>query len=185
MCAMSAARVTACILLVACAAGVAPAGQPAPAHELELPAVAPLAPPATAWDFNEYWEVGQVGPRDFYMAAQGPYLWFQEESMDRLRQVGLLDRFIPGHTNFSYIKNYLPDERARLAEDALRPPRDEAGVGGYLAALEIEADFSVLTEGEALLDRALCTHGRGLPKRRFGPSPRHFDAPAVFLSQHA
>jgi len=61
----------------------------------------------------------------------------------------------------------------------------KARVGGYLAAVEVEADFPVLTEGEPLLDRALCTHGRSLAKRRFGLSPRHFDAPAVFLSQHA
>jgi len=117
MCAIG-VRVAACLLLVACTVALAWAGEPAPAHELELPAVEPLAPPAADWSFNEYWEVGQVGPRDFYMAAQGPYLWFQEESMDALRQVGLLDRVIPGHTNFSYIKNYLPEERAQLPEDS-------------------------------------------------------------------
>lgn len=94
------------------------AGDPAPAHDLTLPAIEPLVPPATSWEFNECWATGRVGPRDFYMAAQGPYLWLQEESMAQLRQVGLLDRFIPGHTNFSYIKYFLPEERAQLPADA-------------------------------------------------------------------
>ena len=37
--------------------------------------------------------------------------------MARLRQVGLLDRVIPGHINFSYIKYFLPEERAKRAPD--------------------------------------------------------------------
>jgi len=96
----------------------ASAGEPAPAHELELPAIEPLVPPPGEWEFNEYWALGQVGPRDFYMAAQGPYLWFKEESVNALKQVGLWGRIIPGHTNFSYIKNYLPEEREKLPEDS-------------------------------------------------------------------
>ncbi len=110
---------TACsVLLLTICSAIALAGEAAPAHDLQLPAIEPLARPADDWSFNEYWATGRIGPREFYMAAQGPYLWFQEESMDRLRQVGLLDRFIPGHTNFSYIKYYLPEERARLRPDS-------------------------------------------------------------------
>ncbi len=105
-------------MLLAVCAGIACAGEPAPAHDLQFPGIEPLAEPATAWEFNDYWRTGQVGPRDFYMAAQGPYLWFQEDSLAALRQVGLLDRFIPGHTNFSYIKYYLPEERAQLPPDS-------------------------------------------------------------------
>ena len=80
--------------------------------------VKPLVPPATDWSFNEYWQTRAIGPRDFYMAGQGPYLWLKDEAIDKLRQVGLLDRLIPGHTNFSYIKYYLPEEREKLAEDS-------------------------------------------------------------------
>ncbi len=113
-------------------AQVAFAGEPAPAHDLSLPAIEPLAPPKDSWDLNDYCDVGQVGPRDFYMAAQGPYLWFKPESIDALKQVGLWGSVIPGHTNFSYIKNYFPEEREKLPEGSgMRMMIEELLDNGY------------------------------------------------------
>ena len=54
--------------------------------------------------------------------------------------------------------------------------RDQAGVGGDLTPLEIEAGFSVVAEGEIPLRGALCIQGRSLPKQRFGLLPRYLDA---------
>ena len=54
------------------------------------------------------------------------------------------------------------DEVVELAQD------DESGVGGNAATVEVEANLSVAAEGESGLERALCTHGRSLPKQRFG-----------------
>lgn len=87
-------------------------------EQVEFPEQIPLVPPADAWDFNEYWHTRQIGPRDFYMAGQGPYLWLTDEGMAQLRQVGLLDRMIPGHLNFQYIKYLMAEEREKLNPDA-------------------------------------------------------------------
>ncbi|HJN19274.1 MAG TPA: hypothetical protein QGH10_27530 [Armatimonadota bacterium] len=94
------------------------AGPPAPSHDIDFEPVVPIARPPTDWAFNEYWETGNVGSRDFCMAAQGPYLWLNDEHLGGLRQVGLLDRVIPGHLNFQYIKYLLPEEREKLAPDS-------------------------------------------------------------------
>lgn len=124
-------RVALALLLVTVAPAVH-AGPPAPAHDLDLPAIEPLVPPEDRWSFNECCEVGQVGPRDFYPAAQGPYLWFNEESVDALKQVGLWGRVIPGHTNFSYIRNFLPEEREKLpADSGMRMMIEELLENGY------------------------------------------------------
>ncbi len=90
----------------------------APSHDLDLAATPPLVSPATEWTLNECARVRQIGPRPFYAAAQGPYLWLQDKYLDRLRQVGLLDRVIPGHINYSYIKYFLSEERGKLAPNA-------------------------------------------------------------------
>jgi len=96
----------------------AAAGPPAPSHEMTFPPRKPLVPPATDWAFNDYFRTRTIGPKTFYMAAQGPYLWLNHEGVARLRQVGLLDRLIPGHINFSFIKYFLPEERAKLKPDS-------------------------------------------------------------------
>ncbi len=111
-------RLALLIAVLAIVATGASAGPPAPSHDLALPAIEPLTPAATSWEFNDCWLTGQVGPKDFYPAAQGPYLWLKQEAMDELQQVGLLERIIPGHTNFSYIENFRPAVREALAEDA-------------------------------------------------------------------
>jgi len=104
-----------CIAVVAALAWLpAAAGDPAPTHNLQLPATQPLVPPATDWSFNAHWHTRTIGPKPFYTAAQGPYLWLTHEGVARLRQVGLLDHVIPGHINFSFIKYFLPEERAKL-----------------------------------------------------------------------
>ena len=104
--------------LLLCLAPTALFGGAAPSHDLDLPATPPLVPPATEWPLNDCSRVRQIGPKPFYAAAQGPYLWLQDEYLQRLRQVGLLDRVIPGHINYSYIKYFLPEEREKLAPDA-------------------------------------------------------------------
>ena len=93
------------------------AGTPAPSHQLEFPARLPIVPPTAQWRLNDYCRTRQIGPKQFYMAGQGPYLWLSDESIAKLKQVGLFDRFIPGHLNFSYIKYLLPEERAKLKPD--------------------------------------------------------------------
>ena len=98
--------------------GIAHAGEPAPSHTLTFEPVLPLLPPTRAWPVNDCWNTRRIGSRDFYAAAQGPYAWLREESLARLKQVGLLDRVIPGHINFSYIKYFLPEEREKLPPDA-------------------------------------------------------------------
>ena len=104
--------------LTLAAAARAAAGPPAPSHEMVFAPRKPLVPPAADWAFNDYWRTRTIGPKRFYMAAQGPYLWLNHESVARLRQVGLLDRLIPGHINFSFIKYFLPEERAKLKPDS-------------------------------------------------------------------
>ena len=93
-------------------------GSPAPSHQLEFAPRRPLTRPAGQWPMNEYCRTRRIGPKDFYMAGQGPYLWLKEEGVARLKQVGLLDRLIPGHLNYQYIKYLLPEERAKLKPDA-------------------------------------------------------------------
>ena len=116
-------RFTVCAIVVSAASALLSvsmvgAGTPAPAHALELPERLPITPAADEWGFNDYWQTRQIGPRDFYPTAQGPYHWLNNESLARLRQVGLHGRIVPGHINFSYIKYFLPEEREKLAPDA-------------------------------------------------------------------
>ena len=77
---------------------------------------APLLPPAKEWKFNEYWRGKTIGPKQFYMADQGPYLRITEEGVAKLKQVGLYDRMIPGHINQGFLKYFLPEERGRLKD---------------------------------------------------------------------
>ena len=106
------------ICIFAALSRLAAAGEVAPGHVIEFPATSPIVPATKEWTFNDYWRTRQIGPREFYAAAQGPYFWLKDESMARLKQVGLLDRVTPGHINFSYIKYFLPEEREKLKPDA-------------------------------------------------------------------
>ena len=82
--------------------------------ETRLSTVAPLLPPSDEYTLGEYWAPGRVGDRDFYFADQGPYQRMKAESMAALRQVGLLDRMIPGHWNYD-INKFAPDTCRELA----------------------------------------------------------------------
>jgi len=79
-----------------------------------------LLPPTKEWKFNDYWLGRTIGPKQFYMADQGPYLRITEEGIAMLKQVGLYDRMIPGHINYSFIKYFLPEERARLKNGSMK-----------------------------------------------------------------
>jgi len=80
----------------------------------------PLVPPMTEWPVNDYWKGWTIGPKDFYMADQGPYLRLSDEGVAKLKQVGLYDRTIPGHINRSYLKWFLPEEREKSANEATK-----------------------------------------------------------------
>ena len=80
----------------------------------------PLLPPHTDYSFNDYWQGRSIGPKDFYMADQGPYMRISEEGVAKLKQVGLYDRTIPGHINQSFIKYFLPEERAKLKDGPMK-----------------------------------------------------------------
>ena len=80
----------------------------------------PLIQPSQDWRFNEYWQGRTIGPKEFYMADQGPYLRISDAGVAKLKQVGLYERTIPGHINYSYLKNFLPEERAKLKDGAMK-----------------------------------------------------------------
>ncbi len=90
------------------------------AEEKRFADLQPLVPANTNYGFNEYWEGRRIGPRDFYLADQGPYLRISEEGVARLKQVGFYDRTIPGHINQQFIKYFLPAERAKLKDGPMK-----------------------------------------------------------------
>lgn len=86
---------------------------------------APLLRSNEDWTFNEYWHGKTIGPKDFYMADQGPYLRISEEGVAKLKQVGLYHRTIPGHINYSFLKYFLPEERAKLKDGPMKTMFEE------------------------------------------------------------
>ena len=110
----AAAACAALHLTVHAAAAAATGAAPAPEATLALsPCPPPLIPPTDTWPLGQWWTPGRVGTKDFYFAEQGPYHRLKPESVATLRQVGLLDRFIPGHWNYD-INKFAPEVHATL-----------------------------------------------------------------------
>jgi hypothetical protein len=101
------------LTVLVCATSVAKENT-SPAKVSEYERFDPLIPVGNEYTFNEYWLGRKIGPKDFYMADQGPYLRIREEGVEKLKQVGLYDRTIPGHINYSFIKYFLPDQRRKM-----------------------------------------------------------------------
>jgi len=99
------------------------------------------------------------------------------ETLDDQREDGVDD--VSRMTVVSEAPHNAPTEADQVVELA---EHAQARVGGDAASVKLHLEFFIVAEGEVLLDVALCTHGRSLPKRRYGLPPRYFDAPAVFLS---
>jgi len=70
------------------------------AEATRFSATTPILPRSSQFPVGEYWAPGKIGDRDFYFADQGPYQRMKAESIAALRQVGLLDRMIPGHWTY-------------------------------------------------------------------------------------
>jgi len=115
-------RITFIIVVTACLAGLAQVctGAEGPPVEPNYVDYRPLVHPTAEWKFNEYWRGRTIGPKQFYMADQGPYLRMKDDGVAMLKQVGLYDRMIPGHINAGLEKYFLPEERAKLKDGALK-----------------------------------------------------------------
>lgn len=107
-------------LALACGA---PGGSPARAASGES-----LLPAPERFAVPEAWRTRRIGSREFYFGAQGPYWFFQERGRRILRQVGLLDRLVPGDANLKErLNSFAPEVRETL------PPSQRQLVKQWLA----------------------------------------------------
>ncbi len=86
----------------------------------DFPVIRPLITPSSRTYSSPGSLTRTIGPKEFYVATQGPYLFLTEDGVSRMKQVGLYDRVIPGHINASYIKYLLPEEREKMPDGPMK-----------------------------------------------------------------